>query len=59
MTTAGAVVTHTTAETLFVEAAGVGFAYRRFGSPAERPLVLLQHFHRNLDNLPDTGSRPR
>jgi pimeloyl-ACP methyl ester carboxylesterase len=50
MTTGGAAVTHTTAETLFVEAAGVEFAYRRFGSPAELPLVMLQHFRGNLDN---------
>jgi pimeloyl-ACP methyl ester carboxylesterase len=42
--------THNNAETLFVEAAGVEFAYRRFGSPAELPLVMLQHFRGNLDN---------
>jgi pimeloyl-ACP methyl ester carboxylesterase len=42
--------THTTAETLFVEAAGIEFAYRRFGSPAGTPLVMLQHFRGNLDN---------
>jgi hypothetical protein len=47
MTTAGAAVTHTTAETLFVDAAGVEFAYRRFGSPAEPPLMMLQHFRGN------------
>ena len=41
---------HNTAETLSVEAAGVEFAYRRFGSPAELPLVMLQHFRGNLDN---------
>ena len=28
-------ITHTTAETRFVDAADVGFAYRRFGFPAE------------------------
>jgi pimeloyl-ACP methyl ester carboxylesterase len=50
MTTAGATVTHTTAETPFVEAAGVEFAYRRFGRPVELPLVMLQHFRGNLDN---------
>jgi pimeloyl-ACP methyl ester carboxylesterase len=50
MTSAGAAVTHTTAETLFVEAATVEFAYRRFGSPAEPPLMMLQHFRGNLDN---------
>jgi pimeloyl-ACP methyl ester carboxylesterase len=41
---------HKDAETLFAEAAGVEFAYRRFGSPAELPLVMLQHFRGNLDN---------
>jgi pimeloyl-ACP methyl ester carboxylesterase len=43
-------VTHNTAETLSVEAAGVEFAYRRFGRPAELPLVMLQHFRGNMDN---------
>jgi pimeloyl-ACP methyl ester carboxylesterase len=50
MNAVSAGITHNNAETLFVEAAGVGFAYRRFGSPAERPLVMLQHFRGNLDN---------
>jgi pimeloyl-ACP methyl ester carboxylesterase len=45
-----AVVTHQNAETRFVESAGVKLAYRRFGSGAERPLVMLQHFRGNLDN---------
>jgi pimeloyl-ACP methyl ester carboxylesterase len=39
-----------TTETLSIEAAGVEFAYRRFGRPGESPLVLLQHFRGNLDN---------
>ncbi len=43
-------ITRNTAETLSVEAAGVDFAFRRFGSPADLPLVLLQHFRGNLDN---------
>jgi pimeloyl-ACP methyl ester carboxylesterase len=43
-------VTHKTAQTQFVEAAGVEFAYRRFGRPSDLPLVLLQHFRGNLDN---------
>jgi pimeloyl-ACP methyl ester carboxylesterase len=47
-TSAGA--THNTAETLSVKAAGVEFAYRRFGRPGELPLVMLQHFRGNLDN---------
>jgi pimeloyl-ACP methyl ester carboxylesterase len=42
--------THQTAETRFVDAAGLRFAYRRFGSPAATPLVMLQHFRGNLDN---------
>jgi pimeloyl-ACP methyl ester carboxylesterase len=50
MNTVSAGIIHNTAETLFVEAAGVEFAYRRFGSPAELPLVMLQHFRGNLDN---------
>jgi pimeloyl-ACP methyl ester carboxylesterase len=43
-------ITHNNAETLFIEAAGAQLAYRRFGSPAELPLVMLQHFRGNLDN---------
>jgi pimeloyl-ACP methyl ester carboxylesterase len=41
---------HNTAETQFVEAAGIEFAHRRFGRPAGVPLVMLQHFRGNLDN---------
>jgi pimeloyl-ACP methyl ester carboxylesterase len=41
---------HGAAETRFIEAAGIDFAYRRFGSPAELPLLMLQHFRGNLDN---------
>ena len=41
---------HATAPTQRVEAAGVNFAYRRFGRPAQVPLVMLQHFRGNLDN---------
>jgi pimeloyl-ACP methyl ester carboxylesterase len=44
------VTTHQTAETRFVDAAGVRFAYRRFGAPAATPLLMLQHFRGNLDN---------
>jgi pimeloyl-ACP methyl ester carboxylesterase len=50
MTTASAAITHNSAETLFVEADGIEFAHRRFGRPAELPLVMLQHFRGNLDN---------
>jgi pimeloyl-ACP methyl ester carboxylesterase len=42
--------THNTAETSVVEVEGTEFAYRRFGRPAELPLVMLQHFRGNLDN---------
>ena len=42
--------THNTAQTQLVEAAGVEVAYRRFGRPADVPLVMLQHFRGNLDN---------
>ena len=41
---------HNAAQTDLIEAAGVEFAYRRFGSPADLPLVMLQHFRGNLDN---------
>ena len=41
---------HQTAGTRFAEAAGIKFAYRRFGAPSEPPLVMLQHFRGNLDN---------
>ena len=41
---------HNTAQTQILDAAGVEFAYRRFGQPAELPLVMLQHFRGNLDN---------
>ncbi len=50
MSTGRAEITHNNAATLSVEAAGVEFAYRRFGSTAELPLVMLQHFRGNLDN---------
>jgi pimeloyl-ACP methyl ester carboxylesterase len=50
MTAVSAEANHKTAETRTLEAAGVGFAYRRFGRPAELPLVMLQHFRGNLDN---------
>jgi pimeloyl-ACP methyl ester carboxylesterase len=50
MNAASAAVTHNNAETRFVEAAGVQFAYRRFGRAAALPLVMLQHFRGNLDN---------
>ena len=42
--------THVTAPTRFVEAGGVGYAYRRFGAETGTPLVFLQHFRGGLDN---------
>jgi len=42
--------THQTAKTQFVKAAGINFAYRRFGKKTEVPLVFFQHFTGNLDN---------
>jgi pimeloyl-ACP methyl ester carboxylesterase len=48
--TVSAHATHTTAETRYVEAAGLEFAYRRFGRPSGLPLVMLQHFRGNMDN---------
>jgi hypothetical protein len=44
------VTTHNAAATQFVDAAGVEFAYRRFGRSADPPLLMLQHFRGNLDN---------
>ena len=41
---------HQTAETRFVDAGGVRFAFRRFGAPGATPLVMFQHFRGNLDN---------
>ena len=42
--------THNTAETQFVEANGVKYAYRRFGSGDRTPLLCLPHFRAGLDN---------
>jgi pimeloyl-ACP methyl ester carboxylesterase len=42
--------THNTAVTQFVEANGVSYAYRRFGSGSGLPLLCLQHFRGGLDN---------
>jgi pimeloyl-ACP methyl ester carboxylesterase len=48
--TVTAPTSHHTVKTQVVEAAGIEFAYRRFGRPAGMPLVMLQHFRGNLDN---------
>jgi pimeloyl-ACP methyl ester carboxylesterase len=42
--------THDTASTRFVEAAGIRFAYRRFGNPSGVPFVLNQHFTGTMDH---------
>lgn len=42
--------THLTAPTRFVEANGIRYAYRSFGSESGTPLVFLQHFRGGLDN---------
>lgn len=42
--------THATAPTLFVEAKGIKYAYRRFGNPDGLPLVFLQHLTGTLEN---------
>jgi pimeloyl-ACP methyl ester carboxylesterase len=44
------IYTHTNAPTQFIDAAGIRFAFRRFGKQTGIPLVLLQHFTGNLDN---------
>jgi pimeloyl-ACP methyl ester carboxylesterase len=44
------VETHQTAETRFVEAGDVRFAFRGFGASGATPLLMLQHFRGNLDN---------
>jgi pimeloyl-ACP methyl ester carboxylesterase len=42
--------THDTVPTAFLEANGIGFAYRRFGAQSGAPLVFFQHFMGNLDD---------
>jgi pimeloyl-ACP methyl ester carboxylesterase len=42
--------THQTAPTQFVDAAGVRFAYRRFGKPDGLPLVFNMHFTGTMDH---------
>jgi pimeloyl-ACP methyl ester carboxylesterase len=41
--------THQTAPTLFLEAKGIRFAYRRFGKTGGVPLVFNQHFRGTMD----------
>jgi pimeloyl-ACP methyl ester carboxylesterase len=42
--------THHTAPTQFIEAAGIRFAYRRFGIKAGVPIVLNMHFTGTMDH---------
>jgi pimeloyl-ACP methyl ester carboxylesterase len=42
--------THQTAPTQFVAAAGIRFAYRRFGKTAGAPLIFMQHFRGGMDH---------
>jgi pimeloyl-ACP methyl ester carboxylesterase len=41
---------HQTAQTQFVEANGIRFAYRRFGNPGGVPLVMNMHFTGTMDH---------
>lgn len=43
-------ISHKNAQTQFVEADGIRFAFRRFGSETGTPLVFLQHFRAGLDH---------
>src|SRR5260370_4835817 len=42
--------THQTAPTQFVEAAGIRFAYRRFGGKIDIPLLFFMHFTGTMDH---------
>src|SRR5438270_9096340 len=42
--------THKTAPTQFVEAAGIRFAYRRFGAKIDIPLLVFMHFTATMDH---------
>ena len=42
--------THTTAPNRYLEANGIRYAYRQFGSQKGVPLLLLQHFRGGMDN---------
>ena len=45
-----ATASNTTAPTQFLRARNETYAYRRFGSGRERPLLFLQHFTGTLEN---------
>ena len=42
--------THQTAPTQYVDAAGIRFAYRRFGKPGTIPIIFNQHFTGTMDH---------
>jgi pimeloyl-ACP methyl ester carboxylesterase len=42
--------THQTAPTQFIDAAGIRFAYRRFGKTGEIPLLFNMHFTGTMDH---------
>src|SRR5256886_8708258 len=42
--------THQTAPTQFVDAAGIRFAYRRFGAKIDIPLLFFMHFTGTMDH---------
>lgn len=42
--------THQTAPTQYIEAAGIRFAYRRFGKPGTVPLLMNVHFTGTMDH---------
>ncbi|MGF6491964.1 pimeloyl-ACP methyl ester carboxylesterase [Luteibacter sp. 621] len=44
------IVTTATAETRYIDAGGIRYAYRRFGASGRTPLLCLQHFTGTLDN---------
>ena len=43
-------LSHQTVPTQFVEAAGIRFAYRRFGATADIPLLFFMHFMGTMDH---------
>ncbi|MGH8655628.1 MAG: alpha/beta fold hydrolase [Gammaproteobacteria bacterium] len=42
--------TAVSAPTRFVEATGIRYTYRRFGSKSGAPLLFLQHFRDSMDH---------
>src|SRR5712692_7418687 len=47
----GTTYSHVSAPTQFVEAGGVRYAYRRFGTEAGTPLLFLPHFRAGMDHV--------